>query len=55
MGLHGGRRCGSITFPDQVKLLVSDSGVVGPGNQAVLFTEDRAGRLAQVISRRKHV
>ena len=40
----------SITFADGVTLLVGDSGVVGPGNETIGFTDDRSGRLTQVTA-----
>ncbi|HEY2542331.1 MAG TPA: putative Ig domain-containing protein, partial [Gaiellaceae bacterium] len=40
----------SVTFADGTTLLVGDSGVVGPGNETIGFTEDRSGRLTQVTT-----
>ena len=40
----------SIAYASGVTLYVSDSGVVGPGNEAILFTNDRAGRLTRVTA-----
>jgi YD repeat-containing protein len=38
----------AITYADGVRLTVSDSGIVGPGNAAIVFTQDASGRLARV-------
>ena len=40
----------SISYASGVKLLVSDSGIVGPGNEAITFVNDLSGRLSQVIA-----
>src|SRR5206468_12408771 len=40
----------AITFADGVTLHVSDSGVVGPANEAIQFTSDRAGRLSRATT-----
>ena len=40
----------SITYGDGTALLVADSGVVGPGNDAIEFTSDRAGRITRATT-----
>ena len=39
----------AIEFTDGVRLFVSDSGIVGPGNEAVQFRQDAGGRITRVI------
>ena len=45
----------AIEFTDGVRLFVSDSGIVGPGNEAVQFRQDAGGLQVQLSATHREV